>query len=222
MSSTVEAPPSVAARQSSADQRFVLWNVGWDTYELLLKQLGDRPVRLTYDGQNLELMSPSRWHEIVKSILGRLVEALALELDIPLSGGGSTTFRREDLQRGLEPDECYWIANAARVRGKRELDLYVDPPPDLVIEVDISRSSLDRQGIYAKLRVPEIWRFDGQRLEVLLLQSDGQYAISPQSAAFPFLPVQELVQFIEMAEQTDDTTCLKRFQKWVRDQQFQP
>lgn len=137
----VVATPVAIASPGSAEQRFVLWDVGWDVYEMMLREIGDRPIRLTYDGANLELMSPSRWHEIVKSLLGRFVEALTLELDIPLASGGAMTFKRKDLLRGLEPDECYWIASESKVRGKRELNFRKDPPPDLAIEVDMSRSA---------------------------------------------------------------------------------
>lgn len=203
-------------------QRFVMWDVSWDVYESLRNALGDRPIRITYDGSNLELMSPSRWHEIVKSLLGRFVEAFTLELDIPISSGGSMTFKRRDLLRGLEPDECYWIANEIAVRGKRELDLKTAPPPDLAIEVDISRSSLDRLTIYAKLRIPEVWRFDGEVLEILLLQPNGEYSTSPVSAAFPSLPVSELTRFLPVDDSLSETACVRRFIEWVREQGFGP
>ena len=153
------APPATLP----ANDRVVLYNVSWETYATLRKNLGESPIRLTFDGNNLEIMSPSRWHERAKTLLGRMVEALTLELNIPVSSGGSMTFQRADLERGLEPDECYWIANETVVREKLELDLTTDPPPDLAIEVDISPSRLDRPRIYAKLQVPEIWRYTTDR-----------------------------------------------------------
>jgi Uma2 family endonuclease len=207
--------------QTSPDERFVLWNVDWKTYENLLDNLGDRHIRLTYDGENLELMSPSRWHEIVSTLLGHLVRRMAEELEIPISSGGAMTFRRKDLLRGLEPDQCFWVANEPRVRGTRELDLRKDPPPDLALEVDITHCSLDRQGIYAKLRVPEIWRFDGTSLHILVLQSKGKYAESKTSLAFPFLPVHELLRFLP-GEGEDETSSIRRFVKWLRKQHFRP
>lgn len=214
------ATPVAIASPGSAEQRFVLWDVGWDVYEMMLREIGDRPIRLTYDGANLELISPSRWHEIVKSLLGRFVEALTLELDIPLASGGAMTFKRKDLLRGIEPDECYWIASESKVRGKRELNFRKDPPPDLAIEVDMSRSALDRPGIYARLKVPELWRFDGQTLDVLILQPGGEYELSETSRPFPFLPVRELTRFLPLDATRSETDCVRQFVQWVRNQKF--
>ena len=121
--------------------------------------------------------------------MGRLIEMLTFELDIPILGGGSTTFKHKELLRGLEPDECYWIANESVVRGKLEVDLTCDPPPDLAVEIDVTISSLNRQSIYAARGVPELWRFDGKTLRVHELQPNGEYAHLNTSPAFPFLPL---------------------------------
>ena len=107
-------------------------------------------------------MTTSPIHEIYKHLLGRMVDTIGEELDIPMFGQGSTTFNREDVDRGLEPDECYYIANAGRVADRSQLNLETDPPPDLAIEIEITRNVLDRLGIYAALGVPEVWRFDGE------------------------------------------------------------
>lgn len=219
MSTLIDPLPDLSAATVPAgnqEQRFVLSNVGWAAYDVLLTEVDHRRTRLTYDGRNLELMSPSRWHEVVRTLLGRFIALLALERDIPISSGGSMTFRRPDLLRGLEPDECYWIANAARVAGRRDLDFVTDPPPDLAIEVEITHSALDRLGIYAQLEVPEIWRYDGARLHVLLLQNDNSYAPSESSRAFPFLPVAELVRFLPTDPAMNETACVRQFLEWVR------
>src|SRR3954454_19090485 len=171
MATIVEPRP----RTSEPEPRIVLRGVGWEGYERMLELVGDRPIRLTYDRGDLELMVPSHDHERYKSLLGRLIETLTLELDLPCDAAGSTTWRKQLEDRGLEPDECYYLANAERVSG-RKIDLEVDPPPDLAIEVEISRSALDRMGIYAALGVPEVWRFDGETLRVAQLRADGTYA----------------------------------------------
>lgn len=207
-------------QQWQTDQRFVLHGVSWRFYELLLEEIGDRPIRVTYDRGNLELMSPSPAHEIWKTLLGRMIEMLTFELDIPMRSGGSMTFRREELERGLEPDECYWIASVSLLPRDREYDPQRDPPPDLGIEIEYSRSALDRQGIYAALRVPEIWRYDGDGLHVALLQANGEYALSKRSAAFPFLPIGELTRFLQSEERSDETAWMRGFVKWVREQGF--
>jgi Uma2 family endonuclease len=210
--------PAVAA---SANDRVVLYNVDWQTYENLRNDLGESPVRLTYDGNNLEIMSPSRQHEHVKMVLTSLITLLTVELKIPLSNGGSMTFRRADLKRGLEPDACYWIAHESDVRGRNELDLTTDPPPDLAIEVDISPSRLDRPKIYAALRIPELWRYDGEALQVEILHSDGTYHPSEASASFPFLPVRELARFLAISEIEGDGPCQIAFVQWLREQNFE-
>ncbi len=204
--------------RSTGEQRFVLHGIGWDAYETLLKLLSDRPIRLTYDRGNLELMSPSMPHEQYSRLMGFLIQSLCEELEIPCIVAGSTTFRREIKQRGLEPDECFYLSNAERMIGRHELDLAVDPPPDLAIEIDITHSSLDRIGIYAALGVPEVWRFDGETLSVLTLQPDGTYAASAQSPCFPFLPLSEVVRWLKLSETMDHSRWGRQFRAWVREQ----
>ncbi len=204
-----------------ANDRIVLYNVGWQTYANLRQNLGDKPTRLTYDGNNLEIMSPSRWHELAGRFLGTMIRAMSAELDLPIASGGSTTFQRPDVERALEPDECFWVANEAQVREKHDIDLAVDPPPDLAIEIDISPSRLKRLKIYAALRIPEIWRFDGEELRIELLQADATYHSSSTSTCFPFLPVRELVQFLMQLEHSGETATLRKFVEWVREQKFE-
>lgn len=198
------------------ERRFVLHDVGWEGYQTLLKMIADRPIRLTYDRGSVELMAPLLVHEHYGNRLGFMIEAITEELDIPRVGCGSTTFNREDLERGLEPDECYYIGNTERVVGKKRIDLTVDPPPDLAIEVEISRSVLNRLGIYAGLRVGEVWRYDGKALTVLLLGADGTYQSSPTSALFPFLPMDEIARFL-LDDDLEDTRWGKAFRTWVRE-----
>jgi Uma2 family endonuclease len=199
------------------EERFVLHGIDWKVYDTMVQILGNRAApRLTYDGRNLELMSPSPAHEIYKIRFGRLLEALAYELNIEILGGGSMTFRRPDVSRGLEPDQCYWIRNEPTVRGKQDIDLSVDPPPDLAIEIDVSRSALDRMSIYSKLGIPEVWSFNGNSLRIQLLQSDGTYAESETSLCLPPLPVQELIPFLQPDDQTGDTARIRRFVAQVR------
>jgi Uma2 family endonuclease len=205
-------------QQATTEQHFLLRNVNWQIYKAISDALGDRPLRLTYDRGSLEFMTISPEHERYKKLLGRMVEALTLELNIPLLSLGSATCRREDIDRGLEPDECYYVQNEPAVRGKLTLDFSVDPPPDLAIEVHIARSSLNRQGIYAALGVPEIWRFDGELLRIYRPRADGEYEECHHSPSFPFLPAQELVPFLRLVESTDETGILRSFLTWARTQ----
>jgi Uma2 family endonuclease len=209
----------IATVQQSSQQRFVFRDADWRMYKELLQILGERPVRLTYDRGRLELMTLSFGHERSSGLLGRFVEVLTEELNIPLNSSGSTTLNREDLDRGLEGDQSYYLDNEERVRNKEEIDLNVDPPPDLAIEVDVSRSSLNRMSIYVALKVPEVWRYDGEELQAYLLGPDGKYAVSPTSRHFPFLRMVEVVAFLQMRTEMSDTSLVRAFREWVRNQQ---
>jgi Uma2 family endonuclease len=205
---TLAAPP--------IEQRFVLEDVDWQFYEDLLERVGDRHIFITYDRGRLELMSPSWEHAKRGRRIGLLISILAEELEIPIEGGGSTTFRREDLQRGLEPDECFYVKNVDRVRGKRKIDLSVDPPPDLVIEVEISRRMLARLPLYEALGVPELWRDDGQHVRVFTLGTDGRYHEAEHSPSFPMLPVEQLSRLLETGIATDEMNWMRNVRRWVK------
>ncbi len=195
----------------------LLEHISWDTFQALLNDWGDhRPGRITYDHGVLEIMALSKKHEASKSVIGRLIEAFTEELEIDLSGVGSTTLHLEVEDRGLEPDECYYIQNESRVRNEEDLDLTRDPPPDLAIEMDITRSSLDRSGIYASLRIPEIWRYDGKTLRIYRLARKGHYNQVERSTALPKLPVSEFVGFLRQRGTMSDTRLVRSFRKWVR------
>jgi Uma2 family endonuclease len=214
MATTTE--PQAQVTGNDTDRRFVLYDVGWQGYEAMLQIVGDRPIRLTYDRGNLELMSPSPKHEKSKGLLGRLVETLTEELEIPCISAGSTTWRREDLDRGLEPDECFYLFDHAEQLADKEPDLSVDPPPDLAVEIDITRSSLDRQGIYAALGVPEVWRFDGESLRVYRLKPDGAYEACGTSPAFPFFPLVEVARLLKEGATMDHSRWGRMVREWVR------
>ena len=206
-------PTTLAPRE----QHFILHAVPWRTYERLLRVFADRPnVRLTYDRGTLELMTLSHEHESYSYILSRLVDALTEELGLPVKGGRSTTFRRPRRRRGLEPDSCWWIASEPQVRGKTEIDIAHDPPPDLALEIDITHSSLDRLAIYAALGVPEVWRLEGRTLVCHLLGSKGRYVQSATSRAFPGLVVADVSRFLSLLGQADENAVVRQLRTWVR------
>jgi Uma2 family endonuclease len=162
-------------------------------------------------------MSPLMPHEGFSKRLGWIVETVAEELEIPIRPVRSLTLNRQDLDRGLEPDESFYIANVGRIGSRMDLDLEVDPPPDLAIEVEITSSILDKLEIYAQLGVPELWRFDGEVLTVSLLQADGSYALFPRSAEFPFLPMDEVSRFLLDPDLSDEGRWKRTFRRWVRE-----
>ena len=214
MTSTIANPPPTGQQP-----RILLHGVSWSTYAELRDDPENRGLRMTYDRGELELMSPSRRHEHYKIILDRLIAAFALEFDIPISSGGSTTHRREDLERGLEPDQCYYIQNEARMRGRMDLDLAVDPPPDLAVEVEVSRGALDRMDLYAALGVPEVWRWDGEHLRIGLRDDAGRYAAAERSRTLPFLPPAEIERALRAVGTADENHLVREFLRRVRTHQ---
>ncbi len=198
--------------------RVLLENISWQTYQALLRDVEEQPgIRMTYDHGILEIMVPLDPHEAYKKLLGRLVEAATEELNIEIRSLGSRTCSRKDIARGLEPDQCYYIQNELAVRGKKQLDLDQDPPPDLVIEVDITNSSINRLRLYEALQVPEVWRYDGNELTMYCL-GNKKYQIRDKSKALPQLAPGQLVRFLKLAETMGETSLIRSFREWVRSQ----
>jgi Uma2 family endonuclease len=208
---TVTAP-----QQIHAPARFLLENIRWQTYLMLLEDLDDRHIRLTYDHGRLEIMAPSYRHESFSFLLAQIIVVLAEELEIPFIAAGRTTFKRESLEKGLEPDDCFYFKSSPLIVGKTALDLTQDPPPDLAIEVDVTRSVLDRMSIYASLGVPEIWRIHEKGVEVYLLNRDAEYELSEESPTFPGVPLRDVVAFIHQHHTQDQLNFLKSVRTWAR------
>jgi Uma2 family endonuclease len=192
--------------------------IPWETYLRLLKAFErKRNVRLAYDHGELEIMSPSLEHDGDGDNLGYFVRTLADELGMLIVVGGSVTVKRRRMKKGIEPDRCYWLANAAAVVGVKKLDLRVHPPPDLAIEVDVWNSSLNRAGIYAKLGVPELWRLDGDDLRFYRLGAKDRYVEVPTSPAFPLVAPADLMVFLLQSRTTADQNAPARaLRAWVR------
>ncbi len=198
--------------------RVLLENISWQTYESLLKDYEEQPgFRLTYDRGKLEIMTPLAPHEGSKKLIGRFVEAATEELNVEIRSLGSLTCKREDLARGLEPDQCYYIQNERVVRELDQIDLSQDPPPDLAIEIDITSSSINRLDIYVALGVPEVWRYNGSRLTILRLEG-GEYKECDRSPTLPQLPSSEVVRFLELSKTMGETSLIRLFREWVRSQ----
>ncbi|HZW31179.1 MAG TPA: Uma2 family endonuclease [Isosphaeraceae bacterium] len=212
---TATTPSRTRPPQSSG---VVFHDVTWDDYEAQLRIVGERPIRVTYDQGTMEVFRPSFGHECDADLLNCMVTVLTEELAISRVGGGTTTHKRQDLGKGAEPDKCYWFGeNARRLRGKRQLDLNVDPAPNLVIEVEVTRTSLDRLKIFAALRVPEVWRSDGRSLQFLHLQANGAYRRRTTSRNFPTLRVASVFQFLKQGRTADSTEWIRSFRAFVRE-----
>src|SRR5262249_1484952 len=183
---------NMATANLPARNSMVLENIDWRTYSRLLRIFAERPgIRLTYDRGALEIMSSLPSHEGSAYLLGRFVDTLTEELNLPVKAGRCSTFRRKRKRRGLEPDNSYWIASEAQARGKDDSELQRGPPPDLAIEVEVTHCALDRLSIYATLAVPEVWDFSEGKGAFLQLQK-GSYVEGP-SLSFPGLAAADLV-----------------------------
>ncbi len=208
--------PTLTPTTPTVTGRVVLNQISWHTYEQLLAEMGDsRTIRLCYDRGLLEIMTPLLDHENPKRILEKFVDALAEEVNLEILSVGSTTLKRPDLAKGAEPDSSFYIQNERLVKGKSRIDLTTDPPPDLVIEIDVSSSSVDREGIYAAMGVPEIWRCDRGVVKFLQLDT-GKYIMVERSLAFPLLSVTEITKFLSQSQTLGETTLLRSFRAWVR------
>lgn len=211
------SPPTRPRPPASLDdiQHLLLENVSWELYEKLLSEVGDHPLRMTYDDGRLEIMSPLPEHEDVKILIHDLIRALTEEFNITVKSLGSTTFRRQDLAKGLEPDQCYYFKHEAKMRGRKRINLKKDPAPELAIEIDITSPSLPRQPVYAKLGVNEIWRYNGKTLECLEL-ANNEYRARKTSRIFSTLTVSDLTRFIKQLPTQEENSILRAFRQWVR------
>ncbi|HAA28879.1 MAG TPA: hypothetical protein DCE56_15830 [Cyanobacteria bacterium UBA8553] len=198
-------------------QRVLLCNVSWQEFEAILEDLGEhRASRVAYDNGTLEIMTPLPEHETNKELVSDLVKALLEELDIEFCPLGSTTFKNEEMNKGIEPDNCFYIQNEAVVRGKNRLDLTVDPPPDLVLEIDLT--SRTHPSIYEALGVPELWRFENGKLQINLLQ-EKKYIKCEYSQNFPNLPLIEIIpQYLNQCRTLGRNKTMRAFRTWVREQ----
>jgi Uma2 family endonuclease len=207
-------PMNVAA--AVAEQRVFLSEVSWRTFQLLEREASHSRGRLAYDRGLLEIMAPSYEHDVISRLLALLIYALTDELSLPMQAAGSTTLERFDQQVAVQPDECFFIGAQATRIDRRELDLTRDPPPDLVVEVDISRSSRSRLQIYAAISIPEVWRWNGRELEFLIRQKDGSYAARATSALFPRVAAGDLTIFLQRRHAEDHNAIVRAFRAWVR------
>ncbi len=212
-SAQLSDPTSPKLKQA---QCVVLEDVSWQTYQALLKDLGNhRSSRLTYDQGVLEIFMPSELHEIINRLLALIVVALTDELEMKIKGYGSTTLDREDLERGVEPDSCFYIQNVDRVLGRR-LDSTVSPPPDLAIEVDITSSSRRRFGVYLQLQIPEVWRYAEQTGVMIYQFQDGEYVECEFSPTFPMVSGAVLMELLQRSESEDDNAVIRALRQWLR------
>jgi Uma2 family endonuclease len=192
----------------------VLSNISWQTYQAMLTDIGDRSsLRLIYDRGELEIKMPSDFHEAINRLLARIVGILAEELDLPLKEFGSVTLNRSDIKKGAEPDSSFYIQNADRIIGNR-IDISIDPPPDLIIEVDITNSSTRSFAVYQQLGISEIWRYTNSGVTIFQLQ-DGNYIEREFSNIFPMISGDVLGHFLQMSATENTIAIVRAVRKWL-------
>ena len=201
--------------QEHMGQQVILHGVSWEAYERLLADFVDsHAAHFAYDRGTLEIAVPSLKHETLNRTLATLVEVLADELGLDALNTGSTTLKRADIARGFEPDTSFYMPHAMQVRGKDEIDLGLDPPPDLVIEIDITHPSLDKLPLYAALGIPEVWRYDGQAVCLLIL-SEGAYVAGEASTVLPGVTGPILHYFVAESHRLSRPEWLRSVRAWV-------
>jgi Uma2 family endonuclease len=217
---SIAAPPPVALLSGAQPgQCLTLPGLSWDQYRSIRAVLADRPaVRLTFDEGTLEIMVTSPWHEILKKRLSRIVEILAEELAKPFATAGNMTFQQEELEKALEADDCFWFKHEAQMRAKATWDAHSDPPPDLALEIEVSRRVSKRPAIYASLKVEEVWCSDGDKLTIYQLDAAGEYQAAATSRVFPDFPVDKLSAFIRPDAAKDVLTFTRELRAWIRAQ----
>jgi len=193
-----------------------LEDISWEEYEQLLDQLAEwRGMRVSYDRGRVEIMSPSFQHEKFIAFISGVGRILAEEMDLTVEAAGATTYKQESLLKGSEGDESFYVQNATAIIGKGQIDLDIDPPPDVVVEVDITNESLSKFPIYAAFLVPEIWRYDGKQARIYHLINQT-YVERDASLSFPLLTAQAMTEFLERTKTQGQTAALAAFRQWVR------
>jgi Uma2 family endonuclease len=198
-------------------QRVALKDISWQEFEEILQELGEkRNSRIAYSRGVLEIVTPLPEHEVAKVIVGDLIKILLQEMGYEYESLGSTTFRRQDLDRGIEPDDCFYIEHYQQMIGKERIDLTRDPPPDLALEIDItSKTQLD---VYAALGIKELWRVENRQLRIDLLQ-DGEYVQTDTSPTFPNLPIAQVItDYLTRARTVGNSKAVREFRQWLRSQ----
>jgi Uma2 family endonuclease len=199
----------------SAGQRIYLHDVSWEEFEQILLELGDkRATRIAYCAGALEIRMPLPEHERIKVLISNLLVVLLEELDLPWESLRSATFKNSNMKTGIEPDDCFYLANCSAVIGKKRLDLNIDPPPDLAIEIDLT--SPTQLSAYETLGVPEIWRYQQGKLAIFILVEE-HYIESSFSSLFPSLPIAAGISAIlARSNQILMSESRKEFRLWVR------
>jgi len=211
-----EKVKSMTAAENITDQSVVLRGVRWETYERLLADHQDsNGARLNYDSGILEIMAPSFKHENLKETIASLFQLAAETKDVDFVAAGSTTFRRQDLQKGFEPDACFYVRDVERIRTQDEIDLNVDPPPDLVVEIVVTNRVVNKLPLFAALAIPEVWRYQADELQILVLESNA-YSSRATSSILPGVGSRALTELVRSSRAMARPLWIQSVRDWAR------
>ena len=198
------------------DQTVILRGIHWETYERLIADNQESSgARLNFDCGTLEIVSPSSEHEQLKETITLLFQLMASELEIDVVAAGSTTFRRKDLRKGFEPDASFYIRNAQAVRKRPQIDLRRDPPPDVVVEIEITSPAINKLSIFAAAAVPEVWLYRDDRVEILALESKT-YQKKMESSFLPGVTDEVLTSFVRSSRTMTSVEWIKAVRTWAK------
>lgn len=192
-----------------------LRNRTWADYEEIIESVGEASgLRISFDGENIRIMTLSVLHEKYVRFVEMLITTLSLRKKIKVLHFGSATMKKNDEERGAEPDCCFYIQNAELIAKKDSIDFNKDVPPDIVVEIDIHHTSTSKFDIYSKLEVPEFWLFDGKRMIIYVLDG-GSYRATKKSVGLPILTDEILTDFLNRLENKDQFDVLIEFEGWL-------
>lgn len=201
-----------------AESIVVLHRIPWEAYEDLLDQVGEATnLRISYDSGTMQVMTLSLEHENYAEFISGIVRLLSVRLRIDIRFFGSATIKAQPRAKGTEPGACFYMQHAPAIGNRVQLDFTSDPPPDIAVEIDLHHESIDKLPIYAALRVPEVWRYDGRQLHILVLQGEG-YVSARQSSALPILTEQLLTESLTRLRDEGDFRAILAFDEWVQSQ----
>jgi Uma2 family endonuclease len=200
------------------ETRTLLRNISWQTFKIMLAETGNqRHNRIAYESGTVEIMTPLMPHENSNRMIEVFIGVMCEELGLELKRTGSLTLTRDDLKRGAEPDSSYYIQNESLVRNQENIDLTTDPPPDLVLEVEYSRSAIDKLMLYASMEVPEVWRFNGDQLQVYTL-AEQKYTEVELSPTFHPIPIKAITRFLQEVKTKGEIAVTRDFRAWIKQQ----
>jgi Uma2 family endonuclease len=223
MATDLEVLPTTPAAEADSvliadcGDSVVLHGIPWTLYRRLRRTPENYNIRMTYDGGELEIMSPSVEHEGIATLLGNLITVWALEFRIPFRSCRTMTIRRSLLERGFEPDNCYYVQHEPQMWNKKKVRFKTDPPPDLAIEVEVTRKLLNKMAIYAAFRVPELWSWRGDELKVYEFTPQGEYVARESSLCFPAFPIAKTQEIVRQLCAAHETDLILSFRDWVRE-----